>query len=101
MLLKIELHRDVIRFIRHDCSEQERTAFYRMVNKLREEPIRHSEHMSDPRMSRYMLRFSRFGANFAVFQYDLARKRIRIVTCHKAPPRRSPVPKPNDAEDER
>ena len=94
MLIKVELHQDVVRFVRLDCNEQERSAFYEMLDRLRREPIKHSEHTSDPRMSRYMLRFSRFGTNIAIFQYNLAEKRIRIVTCHKAPPRRSPEAKP-------
>lgn len=87
MRIKVELHPNVVRFIRQYCTGEEVDAFYRMLRKLSTEPIRHSEHWTEPGLSRYMLRLFRFMGNLAVFKYYIAEKRIRVLSCRKVPPR--------------
>ncbi|MGB2985028.1 MAG: hypothetical protein WBE26_04020, partial [Phycisphaerae bacterium] len=70
MRIKVELHRNVVRFIRHECTEKERGAFYSQLEKLRSDPvalIENSEAIHDPQASRYMLRLFRFMDCIAIF----------------------------------
>jgi hypothetical protein len=84
MRIKVELHPAVVKFIRRDCNERERDAFYEMLERLRQEPIKNSEFIYDPRLSRHALRFARFGMYMAIFQYDIAKQKIRVRICRKA-----------------
>lgn len=86
MYLKVELHGSVVRFLRQECTDAEREAFSARLKELRSDPIGHSEALADPRMSRYMLRFFRFGGNLAIFEFDRAHERIKVRQCRK--PRR-------------
>ena len=90
MRIKVELHPDVVWYIRKRCTPKEQDAFYRHLEKLRAEPIKHSELIVDPRLSRYVLRRFRFGANVAVLEYDIHKGRIRVLECRKAKPIRPP-----------
>ncbi len=85
MRVKVELHRDVVRFIRHECTEGEVRAFYEKLEQVRSEPIGTSEAVSDPKLSRYILRFFRFGRNLALFEYQPANNLIVIRECRRAP----------------
>jgi len=86
--IKVELHPRVDRFIRHRCSAEEQDAFYRALERIRSAPIRHSEAIADAQLSRYMLRFFRFGSNLAIFSVNRARDVIRVCECRKCPPQR-------------
>ncbi len=90
MRIKVELHAEVVWFIRHRCNDSEVDAFYEQLEKLRSEPIENSEPMADPDLSAYMLRFFRFRLNLALFEYDPARNRIRVLECRRIPPKRGP-----------
>ena len=83
MRIKVELHREVVWFIRHACSDEEVDAFYEELEKLRSDPIENSEATADPDLSRYMLRFFRFKQNIAIFQLDPAGERIVIRQCKR------------------
>lgn len=84
----MELHPDVVWFIKHRCNRDEVDAFYRQLEALRREPIRNSEAIAEPRLSRYMLRFFRFTTSLAVFHYDAAKDRIRVLECRRVKPSR-------------
>jgi len=86
--VKVELHSRVAGFLKHRCSAEEQDAFYRALERIRTAPIRHSEAIADPRVSRYMLRFFRFGSNLAIFSVNRARDVIRVCECRKCPPQR-------------
>ena len=89
MWFKVELRKDVVWFLKHRCTDAEVTAFYEALQRLRDDPIENSQAVSDRRVSRYMLRFFRFGLNgIAIFQLDHAKDRIRVVECRRLPPRR-------------
>jgi len=95
MRIKVELHPEVVWFIRHRCNEGEVSGFYERLERLREEPIENSEAVTDPRLSRYMLRFFRFRQNLAIFELNPAKNRIRVLECRRTPPRRARSQKPN------
>ncbi len=88
MRIKVELHRDVVWFLRQRCTDGEVDAFYDMLERLRTEPIANSEAVADPQLSRYMLRFCRFKQNLAIFRYDASRDRIRVLECRRRQPKR-------------
>ncbi len=90
MRFKVELHAEVVWFIRHCCNKEEVDAFYEQLERLRAQPIENSEPMADPDLSRYMLRFFRFRRNLALFEYDPGKDRIRVLECRRIPPRRGP-----------
>jgi hypothetical protein len=96
MRLKVELHRDVVWFLRHRCSEAEVDAFYVHLEIVRTEPIANSEAVADPALSRYMLRFFRFADCIAIFQYRPAEDRIIVRQCRRIRPRRGRRQTPND-----
>jgi len=83
MRYKVELHPDVVWFVRKRCTPEEQAAFYSQLEAIRLEPIKNSEATSDPSLSRYMLRFFRFGTNIAIFQFDPGRDRIRVRECRR------------------
>ncbi len=94
MRFKVKLHRDVVRFIRHDCSDEEQDAFYQELERVREDPLFElSEGTYDADLSRYALRFFRFKRNIAIFEFDSSRERIIVRQCRKLPGK--PV-SPND-----
>lgn len=86
MRIKVELHPDVVWFVRHRCTKREVEEFYERLEALRAEPIRHSEMAVDLRLKRYALRLFRFGVNVAVFEYNAAKNRIRVLECRTANP---------------
>ena len=88
MRVKVELHSRVIWFLKHRCSAEEQDAFYRALERIRRARIRYSEAIREPRLSRYMLRFFRFGSNLAIFSVNRARDVIRVCECRKCPPKR-------------
>jgi hypothetical protein len=97
MRSKVELHRDVVWFIRHQCNADEADAFYRELDRLRSDPIECSEALADPKLSRYMLRFFRFGQNLAIFEYNAAKDRARVLECRRIPPEQLGKPKGDDS----
>ena len=88
MRLRVELHRDVVWFIRHCCTDREIDAFYEQLEKIRTEPLAHSKALADSALSRYMLRFFRFAQCIAVFQYKPAKDRIIVRQCRRVRPKR-------------
>jgi hypothetical protein len=90
MLVKVDLHEDVVWFIRHRCSKEEQLAFLLALEAVRKEPIAHSEALADPRLSRYMLRFFRFADCIALFKYDVAGNRIKVMECRRVQPSKRP-----------
>ena len=85
---KVELHPDVVRFVRHECNEAERGAFYRELDKVGQDPIENSEHFADPNLSRFMLRCCRFARIMAVFKYYPAKDLVRVLECRRIRPER-------------
>lgn len=99
MRIKVELHRNVVRFIRHECTEKERGAFYSQLEKLRSDPvalIENSEAIHDPQASRYMLRLFRFMDCIAIFEMNRARDRILVRQCQRVTPKRRRERNPNE-----
>ncbi len=89
MRLEAELHEDALWFLRHECGQQELTTFYEGLDAVRTEPIRNSEGPGSlSKKNKYALRFFRFAGNLALFEFDPARKRIRVVECRKSLPKR-------------
>lgn len=87
MRSKVELHSDVVWFVRHRCTEREKGKFYAVLEAVRNEPIANSEAIIDPRIRPHVLRSFRFGTNIAVFEWDPAKNRIRVLECRKSRPR--------------
>jgi hypothetical protein len=85
MPIKVELHSDIVRFVRHECSDAEVDEFYAGLERIRRDPLA-SEAIADPRLSRYMLRFFRFGSCVAIFRYDPGRETIKVLECRKVRP---------------
>ena len=79
MRVKVELHSRVDLFVRKSCTKVEQNEFYRMLEALRTNPISESEAMADPLLSRYMLRFFRFGPNLAIFEWDAGCNRMGVT----------------------
>ncbi len=86
MLIRAEVHPNAVWFLRFRCSREEQDEFYRVLDRLRLEPIANSEAYVDPEISPYVLRRFRFRNCFAIFEYDLSRNRIRITQCRRQPP---------------
>ena len=98
MRIKVELHREVIWFIRHEATVTEVRAFYEQLWKLSADPvslIEHSEAAHQPKKSRYMLRFFRFESCIAIFETNRARDRIRVRECQRLLPREAGKQEPN------
>ena len=83
MNIKMELHPDVAWYVRHRCNQDEQTEFFRQLELIHAEPIRHSEATVDARLSRYVLRFFRFGDNIAIFEFDARHSRVRVLECRR------------------
>ena len=83
MVNKVELHRRVQWFLECRCTAAEQDAFFAQLERIIADPIRNSEHRSDPRLSRYMLRIFRFGGCLAIFEYNAAAERIRVLECRR------------------
>jgi len=81
MRIKVELRREVVRYVRHQCSLGERTEFFEQLERIKLDPITNSEATVDLELSRYILRFFRFGQKIAVFQFDPANDRVVIRLC--------------------
>jgi hypothetical protein len=97
MVHKVELHRRVRWFVGYGCTPAEQDAFFAQLKQVVADPIRHSEHQSDPRLSRYMLRMLRFGGCLAIFEYNTAAERIRVLECRRVrsgPPEREGEERP-------
>ena len=88
MCATVELHPDVVWFLKKRCTDAERKAFYTRLEEVRRKPIENSEPFRDAMLSRYMLRFFRFAENMAVFKFDPAKNRIRVYECRKITPGR-------------
>ena len=95
MRIKVELHPEVVWYLKSRCNAEEVDGFYRQLARVRAAPISNSEAIAKPRRSRYILRFFRFGSNIAVFGFSRSRDTIKVCECCKRLPRRSP----SDAED--
>jgi hypothetical protein len=83
MPIEVEYSRDVFRFLEKHCTPEERAEFYVRVDAVKAEPIKNSDPCIEPELSRYMLRFFRFGLNKAIFKLDAFRNRIRVVECRR------------------
>lgn len=83
MRIKVDMHKEVARYLRRECREEERTAFYRELDRVREDPIGNSDPTRDPKISRYMLRFFRFDGNMAIFRLSRLGDRIRVLQCRR------------------
>ena len=81
MRVKVELHGDVVWYLRAYCNAQERHAFYEQLSVVQQEPIRNSEFIFVSEKKPYMLRSFRFGLNKAVFKFDPAENRVRVLEC--------------------
>ncbi len=97
MRIKVEQHRMVVWFIRHQASEAERYGYYEQLARLRKDAvalIENSEPVHDPIASRYMLRFFRFKNCIAIFETNRARDRISVRVCQRLreKPRESEAP---------
>jgi hypothetical protein len=94
---KVDLSPDVVWFVRHQCNCEEQDAFFRALEIVRTQPVAWSEAASDAEVSPYMLRFFRFAANIALFEFDPGRSRIRVLECRRS---RKPRPARGDTEHE-
>lgn len=91
MRIKVELHPDVAWFIRRHCADEERRAFFEQLDNVRASPldtIEHSEAIIEPELSRYVLRRFEFRGNVAVFEFNAAKDRIRVLECRRIRPQR-------------
>ena len=91
MPVKVELYADVAAFVRYRCTKDEADEFFARLHRIRDRPIANSEAYSDPHLSRYVLRCFRFGRGvekIAIFAYEPAEDRIRVLKCRLARPRR-------------
>jgi hypothetical protein len=98
MPIKVELHPDVVWFLKHRCRPDDVDAFCKALDGVRIKPIAHSEATADPRLSQYMLRFFRFGVNIAIFEFDPGKNRIRVLECRRLPAKGRPKRKNDDAD---
>ena len=93
MRIKVGLHREVVRFLKRECTAEERSAFSERLEQLRSSPValfENSEAIYDPEASRYMLRLFRFKGIIAVFEMSRDRERILVRQCRRIaaqPPR--------------
>jgi len=98
MRYKVELPADVERFVRA-CSPEDENAFWEALKEVRRNPIGASLPIRDPRLSRYMARFFRFGPHVAVFRLDVGRDTIRVMECRRAQPPEDVEPAPPSTPD--
>lgn len=83
MRFKVDMNEQVVRYLRLQCDKRERLAFADAMERVRQAPLANSEPAFDPKQSPYMARYFRFGANIALFQFDRARQKIRVLECQK------------------
>ncbi|MCK4341498.1 MAG: hypothetical protein KAY37_07240 [Phycisphaerae bacterium] len=91
MRIEVELRDNVWTDLRNRFTTTDRESFVTKLELIRREPIKHSEAARDPDLSEYMLRFFRFGTNdrwIAMFEYDIARNRIKVLECRLLKPRK-------------
>lgn len=74
-------------------SPADRRSHFAERDWVAERPVSRSRLLRDPALSGYALRYFEFGAGvakIAIFEYDPAIHRIRILQCRPARPRRGP-----------
>ena len=96
MRFKVELHKDVVYYVRRQCDDADRRVFYGKLERIGSDPIDESESIADIELSRYLLRFFRFGRHIAIFELDAARDRIIVRQCRRPKTSRRPRPSPTD-----
>ena len=82
-MLKVDMHKEVLRFLRHECSAADRESFQKGLEAVRTLPIESSGPYHDPEIRPHMLRYFRFGQNRAIFEYHPAKDLIVIWECRK------------------
>lgn len=97
-MLQVGLHKNVVGFLRHEATTRKVKAFYEALQKERREPAKHSFPLSDPSLSRYMLRAFRFATCVAVFRLDAGRNRMRVLKCRRVPPSQLPADEPSETD---
>ena len=98
MRIKVELDREVLWFVRRQCSKAEQDAFYAALDRVFADPvamIRGSEGHYDPELSRYMERFFRFGDCIAIFETNRGRDRARVRKCQRVQRPKTEPGRPN------
>lgn len=85
MRFEVELHPDLARILKsYRWPPEEVEAFFARLNEVCDDPIGQSEHVSEPDISRYILRFFRFGVRaekIAIFGLDSLKAKIRVIKC--------------------
>jgi hypothetical protein len=99
MRFKVELRKEVVQYLRRECHDAERREFYQRLEAFRSDPLTDTEPTVDVRLSRYVLRFFRFGRHLAVFQWDAARELIVVRECRRPRVGRPPGRDATDAQD--
>lgn len=93
MPAEVELHPDVVSFVRYRCSREEQDEFRKKLIWIRAKPIARSELYAESKKWRFALRCFRFGRGvekIAIFACDTTRERtrIRVLECRLGKPRR-------------
>ncbi len=83
MRIKVELHKTAERFVWRECNAEVRETFFAELDRVRDEPIKNSTVIVVPERSRYVLRAFLFAGCIAIFRYDIAKGRIRVIECRK------------------
>lgn len=86
MRFKVELRKEAVWFIKHECSAGDRAAFFDELEKQKSDPISNSEPSYDPTIKRYMLRQFPFGPHWAIFEIQPAAEKIIVRACKKRRP---------------
>ena len=87
MHARAELHPDVVWELRHTCTAAEVADFFKQLDHVCSDPVRHSELFHDAAVSRYVLRRFSFGTaveKIAIFHYD--GNVVRVLRCRPAKP---------------
>ena len=90
MRTKVELHPDVVKYV-SGLPDPDHTDFVSSLEWVREDPIRRSTAHVERQIRGHMLRRFEFGkgvARIAIFVYDAAVDRMRILHCRFTRPRR-------------
>jgi len=98
MRVKVELDRDVRWFVRRECSQAEQDEFYAALHSVFADSvsmIEHSEAHHDPKFSRYVQRFFRFGDCIAIFETNRERDRAKVRKCQRLQRPRTEPGRPN------
>jgi hypothetical protein len=91
MHFKVEQHPSVVWFVKRECDETTRRAYYAKLDEVRSDPITNSVLAFDPKGKRPALRRFYFAHLIAVFEIDLWRETLRVLEC-----RRPSKPTPGD-----